>query len=136
MLRTTASPSMPRLATPAMLRAVAIGGLTAALVVALAKPRVLDRPLADARAALLQHAAADRERAAAMLAAQLARPQAALAGVAARIAPELLADPRATGRLLLEQTELISQFSTLFALGPDGKMVARVAAVHRPRDRP
>jgi diguanylate cyclase len=78
------------------------------------------------RRVVLVAAQQDREHSATVLASKVTVLSGALAAVARRVPVEAWSDAPAMGRHLADKPALASLFTSLFAVAPDGRMVARV----------
>ena len=105
-----------------MLMAAVVAVLSAGVTTHL----VLKTNAADIQRLLLQQAADDRERTAALLGSKLEMLQTALAAVAKQLTPELLQDPAAVTRFLVDKPGVNALFDTVFTALPSGRMMARL----------
>ena len=105
-----------------MLMAAVVAVLSAGVTTQL----VLETNAADIQRLLLQQAADDRERTAALLGSKLEMLQTALAAVAKQLTPELLQDPAAVTRFLVDKPGVNALFDTVFTALPSGRMMARL----------
>ena len=105
-----------------MLMAAVVAVLSAGVTTHL----VLDTNAADIQRLLLQQDADDRERTAALLGSKLELLQTALNAVARQMTPELLQDPAAVTRFLVDKPGVNALFDTVFTALPSGSMLARL----------
>ena len=105
-----------------MLMAAVVAVLSAGVTTHL----VLKTNAADIQRLLLQQDADDRERTAALLGSKLEMLQTALAAVAKQLTPELLQDPAAVTRFLVDKPGVNALFDTVFTALPSGRMMARL----------
>ena len=105
-----------------MLMAAVVAVLSAGVTTQL----VLATNATDIQRLLLEQEADDRERTAALLGSKLELLQTSLAAVAKQLTPELLQDPAAVTRFLVDKPGVNALFDVVFTALPSGTMLARL----------